>query len=68
VDQKRKEVNFEVGDQFLAHLGKESFPQGKYNKFNMKNIGPCKILRKFSANAYEIELSEDIGVSSIFNV
>ena len=27
-----------------------------------------KILRKFSANAYEIELPPDIGISPIFNV
>jgi hypothetical protein len=40
----------------------------KYNKLNMKNIGPCKILRKFSTNAYEIELLEDIRISPILNV
>jgi hypothetical protein len=34
----------------------------------MKNIGPCKILRKCSANAYEIELQEDMKISPIFNV
>jgi hypothetical protein len=34
----------------------------------LKQIGPCKILRKFSANAYEIEMQEDIGISTIFNV
>jgi hypothetical protein len=34
----------------------------------MKKIGPCKILRKFVANAYEIELLEDVGISPILNV
>jgi hypothetical protein len=34
----------------------------------MKNIGPCKILKIFTANAYEIEFPEDIGISPIFNV
>jgi hypothetical protein len=32
----------------------------------MKKIGPCKILRKFDANAYEIELPNDVGISPIF--
>jgi len=34
----------------------------------MKKIGACKIVRKFSTNAYEIELPEGIGISPIFNV
>jgi hypothetical protein len=34
----------------------------------MKNIGPCKILRKFDANAYEIKLPNGVGISPIFNV
>jgi len=34
----------------------------------MKKIGPCRIVRKFSANAYEIELLEGIGISPIFNI
>jgi hypothetical protein len=34
----------------------------------MKKIGPCKILRKFDANAYEIELPEGVGISPIFNI
>lgn len=33
-----------------------------------KKIGPCKILRKFSANAYELQLPPGIGISPIFNV
>ena len=34
----------------------------------MKKIEPCKILRKFNANAYEIELPDDVGISPIFNI
>ena len=52
----------------LAHLQKERFPRGQYNKLKFKKIGPCKILRKFSTNAYELELPTGIGISPIFNV
>jgi hypothetical protein len=34
----------------------------------MKKIGPCKVLKKFGANTYEIELPDGIRISPIFNV
>jgi hypothetical protein len=34
----------------------------------MKKIGPCKIVKKFGANAYEIKLPDGIRISSIFNI
>lgn len=65
---KRKEAKFEEGDLVLAHIWKERFPRGECNKIKLKKIGPCKILRKLSDNAYEIELTTSTGISPIFNV
>ena len=67
-DMKRKEVNFQLGDLGMAYIRKERFPKGTYNNLKLKKIGPCKILRKFSANAYELELPSDLQISPVFNV
>jgi hypothetical protein len=67
-DQRKRQLQFEVGDMVLAHLRRERFPRGTYNKLKMKKIGPCKILRKFGENAYELELPGSIGISPIFNI
>jgi hypothetical protein len=52
----------------IAHLRKERFPRGTYNKLEMKKIGPCKVIRKLGANTYDIELPNGIRISPIFNV
>jgi hypothetical protein len=67
-DQHSRQLQFEVGDLILAHLRKERFLKGTYNKPKMKKIRPCKVLKKCGANSYEIELPNGIGISPIFNI
>ena len=64
VDSRRREKNYEVGDLVLSYLKRDIFPKGEYNKLNMK-IGPCRILRKFSTNAYELEMPTGVVISPI---
>ena len=65
---KRREKNYEVGDLVLAYLKRDIFPKGEHNKLKMKKIGPCRILRKFLANSYDLEMPIVVGISPIFNV
>ena len=67
-DQKRREVQFKVGNLVWAYLKKEILPQMKHTKLLPKKVGPCQILEKYGQNAYKIQLPTDIGISPIFNV
>ena len=65
---KEREVNFEVADMVLAHLRKETFPKMEYKMLKFKKTRPCRIVKKFLANPYKIELPEGVSISPIFNV
>jgi hypothetical protein len=67
-EKRRREIQFGFGDLILSHLRKERFSRGTYNKLIMNKIRPCKVLKKFGANSYNIELPDGIRISPIFNV
>ncbi|GKC07542.1 hypothetical protein Tco_0999152, partial [Tanacetum coccineum] len=67
-DQKRRQVDFEVGDFVWAILTKDRFPIGEYNKLSAKKIGPLEIVKKINSNAYRLKLPSHIRCSDVFNV
>jgi hypothetical protein len=67
-NQHRRKLEFEVGYQVLAHIRKEIFSRGTYNKLKLKKIRPCKIFRRFGENSYDLDLPKDVGISPIFNI
>lgn len=68
VDEKRRDVQFVVGDLVMVHLNKARIQKGVPIKLQMRRIRPCKILAKYGNNAYKIDLLEDMTLSPIFNV
>ncbi|GJZ30242.1 putative reverse transcriptase domain-containing protein [Tanacetum coccineum] len=67
-DQKRRQVDFEVGDFVWVVLTKDRFPVGEYNKLSAKKIGPLEIVKKINSNAYRLKLPSHIRCSDVFNV
>ncbi|XP_076922690.1 uncharacterized protein LOC143584547 [Bidens hawaiensis] len=67
-DQKRRQVDFEVGDFVWPVLTKDRFSVGEYNKLSAKKIGPVEIVQKINPNAYLLKLPSHIRCSDVFNV
>ncbi|PKA61481.1 hypothetical protein AXF42_Ash014398 [Apostasia shenzhenica] len=67
-DSHRKLKKFSEGDYVMIHVNAARFPPGKSKKLTAKKIGPYRVVRKISSNAYELELPKNMGINSIFNV
>ena len=59
---------FEVGDLVWVHLRKERFPGKRKNKLMPRAEGPFKIMAKYGDNAYKLDLGEESGLASTFNI
>ena len=67
-NKHRKKVTFELGDFVWVHLRKEHFPERRKSKLMPRGDGPFRVLERINDNAYKIELPDDYGVCTTFNV
>lgn len=67
-DQKRRAVDYDVGDFVWAILTKDRFPAYDYSKLAAKKIGPVEIVEKINSNAYRLRLPSHVHTSDVFNV
>ena len=68
VDENRKDVHFSSGDYVMVHLNKARLKKGVPTKFQMKRVGPCKIIEKYGENSYKVDFPSDLSIYPIFNV
>ncbi|GKA24251.1 putative reverse transcriptase domain-containing protein [Tanacetum coccineum] len=68
VYQKRRQVDFEVGDFVWVVLTKDYFSVGEYNKLSAKKISPLEIVEKINTNVYRLKLPSRIRCFDVFNV
>lgn len=59
---------FNIGDFVWVHLRKERFPKQRKSKLMPRAIGPYQIINKYGENAYKVDLPEEYGVSTTFNI
>lgn len=52
VDEKRRDVQFVVGELVMVQLKKARLQKGVPRKIQMRRIGPCKILAKYGNLTY----------------
>nr|GEW32411.1 hypothetical protein [Tanacetum cinerariifolium] len=67
-DQKRRHVDFDVGDFVWAVLTKDRFSVEEYNKLSAKKTGSLEVVEKMNSNAYRFKLPSHICYSDVFNV
>ena len=67
-DQKRRALEFQLGDIVWAVLTKDRFSVGEYNKLSARKIGRLEIIKKINPNAYRLKLPIHICTARVFNV
>ncbi|GFS36272.1 NAD(P)-binding Rossmann-fold superfamily protein [Actinidia rufa] len=67
-DLRRRFAEFVEGDMVMIRVKPERYPKGVYKKLHSRNVGPFKVVKKISSNAYLLDLPEDMGISNVFNI
>jgi len=65
--RKRLKIS-NVGDYVMVLIRPKWFPLGIFKKLHAHSAGPFQILKKLYDNAYVIDLPQDFGVNSTFNI
>ena len=52
----------------MVRIRSERFPPGTVKKLHARGAGPLEVMKRINDNAYVLNLSEDFGISLIFNV
>ena len=68
VDKHRKHQVFKVGDHVMIYLRKERLPARVHDKLRQKHYEPSKVLKRINANAYMIDLPDNMNIFKTFNV
>ena len=67
-DAHRRPREFQEGDHVMIRVRPERFPSGVVKKLQARGAGPFRVLKRVGSNAYVIDLPDDYGISSTFNV
>ena len=66
-DKKRREIEFEEGDQVLLSSINLPLRQG-VAKFRTRWLGPFEIIKKLSPTAYRLQLPSEFKIHNVFHI
>ena len=64
----RKELVLNEGDWVWLHLRKDGFPTKRKSKLSPRGDGPFQVLERINNHVYRLDLPEEYGVSTTFNI
>ncbi|PKA64799.1 hypothetical protein AXF42_Ash016830 [Apostasia shenzhenica] len=67
-DCHKKMQEFSEGDYVMIWVRPERFPSRTVKKLQARGAGPFRIFKKIGSNAYVVDLPQEYGISSTFNI